>query len=140
MRWIPIFTLIGIVLWNPPGISAKVARFTDQEGTLHISNEAPPEPGKPGGVQAPAHTRDAAAAAVSTTHKSAGPSASGNTAGAPGNAWPPGPATGPGERRRGSRRPSRSSRTGAAGMMFPVSLSRRPDSKDRDLWIFILPV
>ncbi len=54
MRWIPIFTLIGVVLWSPPGISAKVERFTDKEGTLHISNEAPAEPGKPGGVQAPA--------------------------------------------------------------------------------------
>ena len=54
MRWIPIFALIGIVLWSPPGISAKVERFTDKEGTLHISNEAPAEPGKPGGVQAPA--------------------------------------------------------------------------------------
>jgi hypothetical protein len=54
MRWIQIFTLIGVLLWSPPGISAKVERFTDKEGTLHISNEAPAEPGKPGGVQAPA--------------------------------------------------------------------------------------
>lgn len=53
-RWSLIFTLIGVVLWSQPGISAKVELFTDKEGTLHISNESQAEPGKPGGVQAPA--------------------------------------------------------------------------------------
>ena len=53
MRWSLIFALIGVVLWSQPGIGAKIDRFTDQEGTLHISNESQAEPGKPG-VQAPA--------------------------------------------------------------------------------------
>ena len=46
------------------------------------------------------------------------------------------------EPRRGSaspRRPSRASRTGAAGMIFSVNRRRRPDPKDHDLWISILP-
>ena len=54
MRWSLIFALIGVVLWSQPGISAKIDRFTDKEGTLHISNESTAEPVKPGGAQTPA--------------------------------------------------------------------------------------
>ena len=146
MRWIPIFTLIVVFLWSPPGISAKVARFTDKEGTLHISNEAPAEPGKPGGVQAPAPIGTPPPQKFPSPTPRAPvppPQVNATSDGAPGSVWQPSPTAGSGERRGGStgpRRPSRSSRTGAAGMIFPVNRSRRPDPKDHDLWIFILPV
>ena len=122
MRWSLIFTLIGVVLWSPPEVSAKVGRFTDKEGTLHISNDSPAEPGKPGVLQAPdpVETSPPTPTDVCTTSPRRSPRAAGRP-----NRPPP---------------PSPSSRTGAAGMIFPANRSRRPDPKDHDLWIVILPV
>jgi len=40
--------LFGVVLGSQPAMSAKIERFTDKEGTVHISNAGEAEPGKPG--------------------------------------------------------------------------------------------
>ncbi len=48
-----VAALLGLALLSPAGAAAKIERFKDPEGTLHISN-AGEEPVKPGGVTAPA--------------------------------------------------------------------------------------
>jgi len=52
-RWRLVVALVGIVLFlSPSGVAAKIERFKDSEGTLHISN-AGEEPVKPGGATTP---------------------------------------------------------------------------------------
>jgi hypothetical protein len=42
-----IAALVVVVLWSLPALAAKIDRFTDQEGTLHITNAGKEEPIKP---------------------------------------------------------------------------------------------
>ncbi len=47
-KWRLALALIGVALLNHPGFAAKIERFKDKEGTLHISNSGEADPGKPG--------------------------------------------------------------------------------------------
>jgi len=42
--------VLGLIMafWSHPGMSAKIERYTDSEGTVHITNAGEAEPGKPG--------------------------------------------------------------------------------------------
>ncbi len=52
--WRLVATLfLGVVLMSRPGVAAKIERFQDDQGTLHISNAAEGEPTKPGAAPAP---------------------------------------------------------------------------------------
>jgi outer membrane biosynthesis protein TonB len=51
-RWRLVVALLGIALMSPSGAAAKIERFKDKEGTLHISNTGE-VPVKPGGATAP---------------------------------------------------------------------------------------
>lgn len=52
-RWRLVVALVGIVLFlSPSGVAAKIERFKDKEGTLHISNTGD-LPVKPGGATTP---------------------------------------------------------------------------------------
>jgi len=50
-RWRLGVALVGVALLSPSGVAAKIDRFHDKEGTLHISNTGE-EPVK-GGAAAP---------------------------------------------------------------------------------------
>ena len=54
LSWGFLLAFLGVALWNYPGMAAKIERFTDPAGTLHISNFKEGEPAKPGGVPTPA--------------------------------------------------------------------------------------
>jgi hypothetical protein len=52
-RWRLVVAVVGLVLFlSPSGVAAKIERFKDNEGTLHISNTGE-EPVKPGGATTP---------------------------------------------------------------------------------------
>lgn len=52
-RWRFVVALVGIALfWGHSGVAAKIERFKDNEGTLHISNTGE-APDKPGGATTP---------------------------------------------------------------------------------------
>jgi len=52
-RWRLVVALVGLVLFlSPSGVAAKIERFKDNEGTLHISNTGE-VPVKPGGATTP---------------------------------------------------------------------------------------
>jgi hypothetical protein len=48
-----ILALLAVFGWIHSGLAAKINRVTDKDGTVHISNEAATEPGKPGGASGP---------------------------------------------------------------------------------------
>jgi hypothetical protein len=44
LKWRLALVLVGVALWSHPGVAGKIDRFTDKEGTLHISNKDAGEP------------------------------------------------------------------------------------------------
>ncbi len=52
-KWRLALAVLGVVLWSHPGSAAKIERFKDSEGTLHISNSGEAEPAKPGEAVTP---------------------------------------------------------------------------------------
>ena len=52
-KWRLALALVGVALWSHPGVAAKIDRFTDKDGTLHISNKEAEEPIKTGPVAHP---------------------------------------------------------------------------------------
>lgn len=51
-KWRLALVLVGVLLWSHPGVAGKIDRFTDKDGTLHITNKGEEEPIKPGGAEA----------------------------------------------------------------------------------------
>ncbi len=51
-KWRLGAALLGVTLWSYPVAAAKIERFKDTEGTLHIHNEGE-EAAKPGGAATP---------------------------------------------------------------------------------------
>ena len=49
-KWRLALVLVGVALWSHPGVAGKIDRFTDTDGTLHITNKGAEEPAKPGGA------------------------------------------------------------------------------------------
>jgi len=38
-KWRLALALVGVALWSHPGVAGKIDRFTDKDGTLHITNK-----------------------------------------------------------------------------------------------------
>jgi hypothetical protein len=43
-RWCLALALVSVALWSHPGVARKIDRFTDKDGTLHITNKEAEEP------------------------------------------------------------------------------------------------
>jgi hypothetical protein len=65
--------LVGVALWSHPGVAGKINRFTDEDGTLHITNKGAEEPVKSGDAAVKTPLPEPAAPPAMRTGPNSGP-------------------------------------------------------------------